>query len=139
MSLTEIQLPRPLVNQILHHAQSAPDREVCGLIGAKDTHPSDCYPVKNIADTPATRFRMDPQSQVDAMRHMREQQQELFAIYHSHPTSPPIPSATDLAESAYPDAYHFIVSLNIKGVLELRGFQYTRDHQVREIPLLLEQ
>lgn len=139
MTPTEIRLPRPLVNQILHHAQSSPEREVCGLIGGREAHPVSCYPVKNIAETPATRFRMDAESQIDAMRHMREREEDLFAIYHSHPTSPPIPSATDLAESAYPDAYYFIVSLNIKGVLEMRGFQLSADHAVHEIPLLLEQ
>lgn len=139
MSPTEIRLPRPLVNQILHHAQGAPDREVCGLIGAKNQLPTHSYPVNNISDTPATRFRMDAEAQIEAMRRMREQDEDLFAIYHSHPTSPPVPSATDLAESAYPEAYHFIVSLNIKGVLEMRGFQYTADHKVVEIPLLLEQ
>lgn len=137
--MTEIRLPRPLVNQILHHAQSTPEQEVCGLIGAIDNQPTSCYPVRNVADTPANRFFMDAQSQVDAMRRMRDQNEDLFAIYHSHPTAPPCPSNIDLAEATYPDAYHFIVSLNIKGVLEMRGYRYCQSGQIEEITLLIEQ
>jgi len=134
-----IYLPRPLVNHILHHAQQTPDEEVCGLIGAVEQAPKSCYPVRNVAPTPANRFLMDAQGQVDAMRQMRDNNEALFAIYHSHPASPPVPSQTDLEQSTYPEAYYFIVSLNIKGVLEMRGFRLNRHQLVEEIPLLLEQ
>jgi len=33
------------------------------------------------------------------------------AIYHSHPTSPPYPSQTDLELAFYPEALYLIVSL----------------------------
>ncbi len=36
---------------------------------------------------------------------------ELLAIYHSHPTSAPVPSKTDLARAFWPDAVYLIVSL----------------------------
>ena len=54
---------------------------------------------------------------------MRDKNEELFAIYHSHPTAPAIPSATDIKLATYPDAVFLIISLNTKGVLELRGFK----------------
>ncbi|GAB4346720.1 MAG: CysO-cysteine peptidase [Gammaproteobacteria bacterium] len=123
MNTESIVLPRTLVNQILRHAQRAKSLEVCGLIGARDGRPVHCYPVANVAEQPARRFAMDPQGQLDALRQMRERDETLWAIYHSHPDEPAIPSATDIEESQYPDVLYLIVSLNTKGVLELRGFR----------------
>jgi proteasome lid subunit RPN8/RPN11 len=56
------------------------------------------------------RFRMDPKEQLQAFNHMDEQGWELLAIYHSHPSGPPTPSATDIAEAAYPGVIHLIWS-----------------------------
>ncbi len=123
METEKIIIPRPLVNQILAHAQRSDTLEVCGLIGSKEGHPAHCYPVPNVAEQPARRFAMDPQGQLDAQRAMRERGEELWAIYHSHPDEPAQPSSTDIDQSNYPDALYLIVSLNTKGVLELRGFR----------------
>lgn len=116
-------LPRQLVNQILHQAQASPDLEVCGLITAKDGRPRRCIPVPNVSDQPQRLFAMDPKQQIDAQRRMREQGEELFGIYHSHPHSPAEPSDADLEQAGYPEALYIIVSLNTKGVLEMRGFR----------------
>jgi len=119
----KIILPRHLVNCILHQAQVSPNTEVCGLITAKQGRPQRCIPVPNVSDQPQRLFAMDPESQIDALRNMRERNEELFGIYHSHPHSPAEPSDTDLDQAGYPDALYVIVSLNTKGVLEMRGFR----------------
>jgi proteasome lid subunit RPN8/RPN11 len=138
MPANPIELPRALVNQILHHAQSSPELEVCGLIGAKDGTPVSWYPVKNAASTPQVRFQLDPEGQIDAMRKIRLRGEELFAIFHSHPAAPAEPSPVDLAEAVYLDALYLVISLNIKGVLEMRGFWIGEDKSVKEIKLLLK-
>jgi proteasome lid subunit RPN8/RPN11 len=121
MSLTI--LPRTLINQLLSEAQHSPEEEVCGLIGARQGSPSRVYPVANIASERDHLFAMEPKAQIDAMRRMREAGEELFAIYHSHPHAPAEPSLRDLEEAAYPEALYLIISLNTKGVLEMRGFR----------------
>ncbi|AEG02195.1 Mov34/MPN/PAD-1 family protein [Methylomonas methanica] len=140
MNTHEICLPRKLTNQLLHLAQLSSDAEVCGLVGA-DRHglPCSCYPVDNAAANPQNRFSLEPGQQIAAMKHMRENGQTLFAIYHSHPTAPATPSATDIEQASYPDALHLIISLNTKGVLEMRAFKIA-GNQVEEFPLrLIEQ
>lgn len=117
--------PRSLVNRILHLAQQHPEREVCGLIGSRDGRPVSCYPVSNVAEQADVRFQLDGAEQITAMREMRDRGEQLFAIFHSHPSAPAEPSPTDLANAAYPDALHLIVSLGTAGVLELRGFRFT--------------
>ncbi|BBA35252.1 Mov34/MPN/PAD-1 family protein [Methylocaldum marinum] len=133
----EIHIPRTLVNQLLRYAQTFPDVEICGLVGAKGGIPSHCYPVTNAAPTPDCRFQMEPREQIEAMRQMRERGEELFAIFHSHPAAPAELSAIDLEQAAYPDALYLIISLNTKGVLEMRGFRINRARQTEEITLLL--
>lgn len=129
-----VQLERSFVNQLLAHAQRSPEQEVCGLIGARLGVPQQVYPVKNIAAEADHLFCMEPHEQIDAMRHMRENGEELFAIYHSHPHAPASPSTIDLQQAAYPDALYLIISLNTKGVLELQGFRL-RNQQVTPVEL----
>ena len=80
---------------------------------------------------PQRLFAMDPARQIDAQRRMRERGEELFGIYHSHPHSPAQPSATDLEQAGYPEALYIIVSLNTKGVLEMRGFRLVDNNAVQ--------
>jgi len=132
--MEDIILPRQLVNQILHQAQSSPEVEVCGLIAARDGRPVRAMPITNVSDQPQRLFAMDPGRQIDAQRRMREQGETLFGIYHSHPHSPAEPSATDLEQAGYPEALYIIVSLNTRGVLEMRGFRL-RDGKAAQVHL----
>lgn len=120
---TEIQLSRKLTSQLLHLAQISPDAEICGLVSSKNNVPVQCYPIENVAEQPQDHFSLDAKQQIAAMKHMRENGEELFAIYHSHPNAPACPSTLDLEAATYPDALHFIISLNTKGILELRAFR----------------
>jgi len=135
----EIELPRKLVNDLLHHAQLSEELEVCGFIGKKTSGELTRYPVNNIAETPSTRFLMAPEEQINAIKAMRENEEEVFAIYHSHPTAPAFPSATDIEQATYPDAHYLIISLNTKGVLEMRCFKLLHDENIVEVILRMSE
>lgn len=132
--MNELVLPRPLATKLLFEAQKQPDEEVCGLVGAKNGAAASLYPIANAAGDQRHSFRMDERQQVRAMKAMRERGETLLAIYHSHPATPPEPSARDLDELGYPDAVYLIISLNIKGVLEMRAWRRA-DAGMREIEL----
>src|SRR5689334_18984656 len=127
-------LPRTLVQDLFHQAQLSPKTEICGLVSAVDGEARACYPVTNVSGDPEHLFDLDAQGQIDALRRMREKGEHLFAIYHSHPSAPPVPSDRDHERIAYPDAYYLIISLNIKGVLELRAWKAATD-SMQEVPL----
>lgn len=135
-TITEITIPRKIMQNLLHHAQQRPEQEVCGLISSSNNIPCHCYPIKNTANQPESFFNLDAQEQIQAMATMRDKQEQLFAIYHSHPSAPAIPSNTDLDQASYPDALYLIISLNIKGVLEVRGYKIDNT-QFIEVPLCL--
>ena len=121
--MDKIYLPRKIVNQILAHAQSTEESEICGLISEKEGEVQHCYPVLNTAEDPVHFYRMDAKAQIDAMRDIRNNGESLFAIYHSHPHSDAYPSAADIQQAQYPDAIYLIVSLNTTGVLDLRAYR----------------
>lgn len=113
-------MQRSLAVQLLHAAQCSPEAEICGLVSAEAGAPARYWPVKNVAETPSHNFEMDAEQLIRAQQRIREAGHELWAIFHSHPSSPAEPSAKDLAETAYPQALRLIATLNTKGVLELR-------------------
>jgi len=121
--MMEETLPREVVNRLLGQAQHSPEVEVCGLIGRGEAGSYSLYPVANVASEKAHLFAMEPKGQIDAMRRMRENGENLYAIYHSHPHAPAEPSPRDREEAAYPEALYLIISLDTKGVLQLRGFR----------------
>ena len=132
--MKQMALPRRLVEQILGHVLTAPEEEVCGLVGAVRGHAVTVYPVTNVSAEPVCRFEMDPKQQIAAMRAMRESGEELFAIYHSHPEGPPSPSPVDIRRAGYPDALNVIVSMANRDVPEIRGF-FIRRGETEEVSL----
>lgn len=90
----------------VHVIKIAPE-EACGLIAGKENRSQEVIRVTNVLQSP-TRFRMDPQQQLDALLKIEENNWDLMAIYHSHPGGPDYPSITDIREAAYPEAVHII-------------------------------
>lgn len=134
---TTLYLPRPLVNKLLSHAQHNPDIEVCGLIGNDASENKNYYPIDNISKNPSCRFLMDAPQQIKTLKKMREKQQELFAIVHSHPKTNAEPSQLDIEENNYKDVFYIIISLNTEGVLEMRAYTQKKK-SMQEIELILE-
>ena len=133
--MKSINLPRNIVNQLLTLAQQDPENETCGLVSAKNATPASIYPVENIAQDKHKLFEMNPQKQIEAMKNIRHKDETLFAIYHSHPHASAEPSAVDIEQASYPDAVYLIISLNIKGVLEMKGF-YLKDNKSEKVELV---
>lgn len=130
-------LARPLANQILAHAQQNPETEICGLVSSKNNLTKHYYPIPNVADNTATHFKMDEHAQIATMKKIREKNEELFAIVHSHPHEEATPSMLDQTQHQYTDTYYLIVSLNTVGVLELRAFKQI-SQRFEPVELILE-
>lgn len=136
-SSARARLPRAIMDALVGHALRSPRLEVCGLIGGVGEVAVSRHPVANVARDPARRFEMDPRGQIDVFRALREENQELYAIYHSHPDGPAEPSATDLEQAAYPDAFYLIVSLAGTAAPEVRAFRLV-DNAFAAVDLVVE-
>ena len=106
-------LPRPLVNQLLHAAQSAPDSIRWGIIGARGQTPAHCYPLAGV----------DAKS-ISAVRHQLERQDEtLFAAYRTDAGDAQAPDLAELDALGIRVPLVLGISLGTKGVLQLRGWR----------------
>ena len=79
------------------------------------------YPGRNIDASPH-RYTMDPVDILGALHDMERRGMRLMAIVHSHPATPPVPSASDLAEAKIPGVLSLIVGLT--PVVELRAWRF---------------
>jgi [CysO sulfur-carrier protein]-S-L-cysteine hydrolase len=103
------------------HALRARPSECCGLLSGRGAVVTSLHPLRNEADTPETRYFASPEDLFAAMRRIREADQVLMGIYHSHPRTPAYPSASDVGMAFYPEAVYFIISLEPR--IDLRAFR----------------
>src|SRR5689334_22418554 len=91
--------------QMLAHVQRLAPEEACGLLGGKNQRVECVYAVENVLHSPVA-YEMQATQQVEAMIALEDAGLDLCGIFHSHPGGPPVPSATDLAQSYYPEAIY---------------------------------
>ncbi len=128
-----LHMPYPIHEEMVKHALAELPNECCGLLSGRfvDENHRDAlavklYPLVNEARSP-TAFRAAEQpSLFRAHRDMRQQQLELLAVYHSHPTSLPIPSKTDREQWFYDTSVHLIIGLRTSPPI-LRGWWLRND------------
>jgi len=120
-----VAMPARVGRAILEHARREAPRECCGLLlGTRRTiHYAVALPNRSRL---RTRYRIDPRDHVGWRRHLRQVSPELaiVGVYHSHPTGPPEPSPTDVAEAHYPEWIHVIATL--QGRARTRAFRIRR-------------
>ncbi len=130
-------LPVDIRDAILDHVRDELPNEACGLIAFEGSSPVRLTPGTNILASP-TRYRMNDIEVVVAIEEMDRRGWWLGAIYHSHPSSAPVPSDTDLAEANWPGALMMIVSL-VHDEPELRAYRVSEDRtDYVEIPITLQ-
>lgn len=98
------------------HAQAESPLECCGLLagviradGVGEVRWR--YPLVNAAASPVE-FESEPRSHFSADKDIRRQRLDVLAVYHSHPTSEPVPSRKDLDRNYWGlNVVHLIISL----------------------------
>ena len=123
-------LPRAIHEEIIAHAREEYPEEVCGLISGKDNRATALYRARNIADDRTLNYTVDPHTLLKQIE-FEERGERMVAIYHSHPVSPPYPSATDARQAFYPDAVYIICSLQDWDHPEMRGWRLVQQEPQR--------
>ena len=109
---------------MLEHSQAELPNECCGVLtGERDDEMLRAFDVHSLENEAKSRTEYLAAKGLFAVNKlMRERGHDIVAIYHSHPTSAPIPSKKDLERNFYGDSVvHFIVGL-AGAEPELRGW-----------------
>jgi len=114
MKLARITIPHSILAGMRNHVEISLPNEACGLLGGKDGNVNIHIPVRNMVQSPIE-FRMDPEEQLRGLMLLDEQNVDLLAIYHSHPTGAANPSLTDLRSHLYPEAACIILARKTPG------------------------
>lgn len=111
-----LSIPRGLYDELVDRAERGGDQEVCGVLGGRfETDRSvveSIRPAENAAETPANRYRIAPEEQLELLDAIEDDGEEIIGFYHSHPNGPPRPSETDVREATWPDRSYVIVALD---------------------------
>jgi proteasome lid subunit RPN8/RPN11 len=102
-------IPALMTRHLLLLAERAAPKEAVAVIGFdRDTmEPRSVVPLANRAADPRDTFFVMPHEHYDADMALRKTGQYIGAIFHSHPTTQPRPSVTDL-EMCEPNVYMLI-------------------------------
>jgi proteasome lid subunit RPN8/RPN11 len=128
--LRRLAVPRAVYTAMLAQAEAERPLECCGLLAGtlRDDGTGlveERYPLVNALASP-TEYLSDPTSTLAAWRDRRRRGLEELGVYHSHPTSAPIPSRKDLERSYGPEVVNLIISLTTTPST-VRGWWLTDD------------
>jgi proteasome lid subunit RPN8/RPN11 len=130
-------LPRSVSDELIALARKEQPNECCGLLaGVLEEHShigrvERNYPLVNAQASPV-RYEADSHELLRVYRDIDERHLELLAVYHSHPTSQAIPSATDHSLWGHgPEVMCLIVSL-VDDPPSMRGWWLEEGREHRE-------
>jgi proteasome lid subunit RPN8/RPN11 len=122
-------IPRAVFEAMLAHAKAELPAECCGLlagtiangVGRVTLH----LPLVNALLSP-TEYESDAKSMLAAHKAMRAGGTEVLAVYHSHPTSDPVPSRRDRERNYSERVVNLIIGLR-RAEPEIRGWWLTAE------------
>ena len=103
------------LRRITAAAEAAYPEEACGLLVGRlegevavvgEVHPS-----RNVAERPRHAFEIDPALLLALHKRLRDAEEAMIGVYHSHPDSAAVPSATDLERAWEPHLIWLIISV----------------------------
>jgi proteasome lid subunit RPN8/RPN11 len=107
-------VPAHLYEEMVWHAFSELPLECCGLLAGRIEADRGVverlYRLVNALASPVE-YQSSPRSMLDACRDLTARGLDVLAVYHSHPTTAPIPSVKDRAANYSEDVVNLIVSL----------------------------
>jgi proteasome lid subunit RPN8/RPN11 len=112
---TRLVVPADVLDAVVAHARETLPNECCGLLAGRVEDgvgiATTRFAIVNDFASP-TAYHTNARDLLAAFRAMREDNLDVLAVYHSHPTSDPVPSRRDVAENTYGESVvHLIVGL----------------------------
>ncbi|WP_152525497.1 M67 family metallopeptidase [Sediminibacillus sp. JSM 1682029] len=105
-----IYLPAYLEKRMIQHTRECLPFETCGLLSGTSNHVSSIWELESEIKH-RYRYFVSKDAVDKTMKAVRSKQEEVLAIYHSHPTAQPVPSKEDILHHPESQVCMLIVSL----------------------------
>ncbi|MBB6445219.1 Mov34/MPN/PAD-1 family protein [Bacillus benzoevorans] len=130
-------IKRSVYDAMIEHCKQCLPNEGCGLLSGIGKSGDTLWKLQNEANHP-NRFHMSVEAIEQAVNNMESRGENLSGIFHSHPSSPAVPSSHDIANNPYTDIIYLIVSF-YKGEIEVGCFIMEAQKAVRINVVILEE
>ena len=118
-------IPPAVRDAMIAHARAELPNECVGFLAGAVVDgvgtATQCLPLVNELGSP-TEFLTEPHSVFAAYKAMRAAGNRELAVYHSHPTSPPIPSKKDIERNTYGPGVAWVIVGLADPVPEVRAW-----------------
>ena len=132
-----ISIPAGIYEEMLEHAASDSQNEVCGILAGNSMGHAGGGGKKNLAerifrgentDRSPVSFELDPRQQIEIEKELKKEGMQMLAIYHSHPEGQAYPSAKDVLLAVW-DVIYIIIGLPERGKQnpQVRAFEICGD------------
>ena len=120
-----------IAEAVVAHSLFEFPNEACGLFAIDNRgEVRMCYSLSNMDKSPRS-YTVNPTEHFRALQHAERNGWRLGGVFHSHTSSPAVPSSIDRRKALEPDWLYVIVGLSDLDAPEIRAFRIT-DGKVTE-------
>ena len=107
---------------ITDHSRGEAPLECCGLLAGRDGLIDEYVRTRNVKASRVA-YQIDPKEHLAAIKSLRVRGQSILGAYHSHPRTPAVPSATDVAEAYYGEGFLYVIVSLDGQVPDIRAYE----------------
>jgi|DewCreStandDraft_2_1066082.scaffolds.fasta_scaffold15231_2 proteasome lid subunit RPN8/RPN11 len=126
-----ILVPKLIYNQIITYGRISLPNEMCGaLLGMQISHAmvmKEFIPLSNSSIHQCSKFEIDRREWTNLIFDALKRDRQIMGLVHSHPTTPAVPSSSDLQTLWYTIPTQWIVSYKSTKKPVLKAFRYHAD------------
>ena len=123
-------LPSTVRQEMIRDCLSRRPKEACGFLIANAAGMIErAQPMTNVENS-AIGYSMDPREQLKLDKELRQRQQRIIGIYHSHTASAAYPSSVDTQLAIAPDISYVVVSTMNVAQPEVKSYFISGQHVI---------
>jgi len=114
---------------LIGHARDAAPLECCGLLAGDGDLIDEFVRTRNVRASEVA-YEIDPREHIAVIKSLRGRARSVLGAYHSHPRTPALPSATDLAEAHYEQDFVYVIVSLEREPPDVRAYRLERDAMI---------